>query len=171
MKHIQTFEQFLFEYQKYSDFKSGSWGTPESLKADVILSVRHLIPVEWEKTEKEIKSVEDKSVEDKGIKFDITLKSGDVITAYKLQHYKGSWEWYLNKKKMSKGEIYQKLEDEIYSAYDKWKRNYDMTDTSSMYSDDPSVYKRSKNHDDYVSELYKKLSATDKKKADEYMKK
>jgi len=171
MKHIHTFESFLFEYQKYSDFGKGSWGTPDALKKDVILSVRHLIPVDWDKSEKEIKSVEDTSVDDKGIKFNITLKSGDVISAFKVQHYKGSWEWYLNKKKMSKGEIYQTLEDKIYSAYDKWKRHYDSTDTTSMYSDDFSVYKKGESHDTYVLGLYKKLSASDKKKADEYMKK
>lgn len=171
MKNLQTFEEFLLEYQKYSDYGKGSWATPDALKIDVILAVRRLIPVEWDKSEKEIKSVEDISVDDKGIKFDITLKSGDVISAFKIQHYKGSWEWYLNKKKMSNGEIYQTLEDKIYSAFDKWKRNYDMTDNTSMYSDDPSVRKRSGSHDDYVSDLYKKLSSSDKKKADDYMKK
>ena len=100
MKHIQTFENFLNEYQTYSDYKKGSWGTPEDLKNDVSLSVRHLIPASWEETTKLIKSVEDQSDDEKGIKFEITLTSGDTIHGFKTGAYRSDWEWYLNKKKM-----------------------------------------------------------------------
>lgn len=170
MKHIQTFEGFLNEYQKYSDFK-GSWGSPEDLLDDVKLSVKHLLPVKWDEAEKMIKSVEDQSDDNKGIKFEITLSNGDKIHGFKTGAYRSDWEWYLNKKKMSKADITTTLEDKMYKPYEKWQRHYDMRDSTYMYSDDPRAYKSGSNHEKFINDLYNKLSSADKKRADEYKEK
>lgn len=168
MKHIQTFERFLNEYQTYDKYKKGSWGTPEDLKNDVTLSAKHLIPVLWKDTDKYIKSVEDQSDETKGIKFVIELSTNDTITGYKVGSYRSDWEWFLNNKKLSAGDIVNALEEKMYKPFERWQRHHDMSDKSYSYSDDPRSYKSGTSHDTFIQELYNKLSAADKKKADEY---
>jgi Asp-tRNA(Asn)/Glu-tRNA(Gln) amidotransferase B subunit len=170
MKNIPTFESFVNEYQTYSQFKKG-WGTPEDLKMDVTISVKHLIPTKWDEAEKQIKSIEDVSDDSKGIKFEIKLKDGDVIHAFKVGQFRGSWEWYLNKKKMQDSQIRKQIEDKMYKPYDKWLRHYDMSDKYYMYADDPRAYDSGKNHDVFVQKLYNELSASDKKKADQHIEK
>lgn len=165
---MKTFEQFILEYQKYSDYQKG-WGTPEDIKNDVILSVKHLIPKDFKSSEEEIVSVEDQSDEQKGIKFEIKLKSGDTIHAYKIGKFRMQWEWYLNKKKLSDKEIKNILEEKMYTPFERWKRHYDMRDETYMYSDDHRAYTSGRSHEEMLQKMYDKLSTSDKKKADDYM--
>jgi hypothetical protein len=172
MKHLHTFEGFITEkYQTYPEYQKRGFkfGSPQDLLDDVTISVKHLLPVEWTKAPEFIKSIEDQSDDTKGIKFQINLKSGDTIHAYKVGPMRMNWEWYLNKKKLNSHDIYQSLEATIYSPYDRWKRQYDMSDHTAQYSDDPRVWRESSAHDKAVQDLYSKLSASDKKKADKYI--
>lgn len=171
MNNLPSFNEFLNEYQTYAEYRKGSWGTPQDLKDDVLISVKHLIPVDWKESEKYLKSTVDQSDDKQGIKFEIQLKTGDTIHAYKVGSYRGSWEWYLNKKKSSKQDILNYLEDKIYTPYQKWQRHYDMSDKTYMYADDNRAYASGRNHAEYIDKLYKALSSADKKKADEYKKK
>lgn len=175
MKHIQTFEKFMNEgmYQTYADYQKKhpkmKFGSADDMKKDVTLSVKHLIPLSWAESEKYIKKIEDQSDDEKGIKFEITLKSGDTIHAYKVGPWTMQWEWYLNKKKNDKDGIYGYLEDKIYSPFEKWKRHYNSMDKHYMYSDDNRAYQSGAAHEKYVKDLYNKLSASDKKKADKHI--
>ena len=172
MKHLHTFEGFITEkYQTYPEYQKRGFkfGSPQDLLDDVTISVKHLLPVEWTKAPEFIKSIQDQSDDTKGIKFQINLKSGDTIHAYKVGPMRMNWEWYLNKKKLSSHDIYQSLEATMYSPYDRWKRQYDMSDRTAQYSDDPRVWRESSAHDKAVQDLYSKLSASDKKKADKYI--
>jgi hypothetical protein len=172
VKHVHTFDGFIIEkYQTYPEYqKKGSrFGSPQDLLDDVTISVKHLLPVERSKALDHIKSIEDQSDDAKGIKFQINLKSGDTIHAYKVGPIRMSWEWYLNKKKLNANDIYQSLEATLYSPLDRWKRQYDMSDTTAQYSDDPRVWRESSAHDKAVKALYDKLSSSDKKKADKYI--
>jgi hypothetical protein len=172
MKHVNTFEGFLTEkYQTYSDFdKKGSrWGSPQDLRDDVSIAVKHLLPVEWGKAPQYIKSIEDQSDDQMGIKFQVTLTSGDIIHGYKVGPLRSQWEWYLNKKKKKNQDIYQELETTMYSPYERWERQYNMFDSTYQYSDDPRAYREGSAHDKFVKSLYDKLSTADKKKADKYI--
>lgn len=175
MKHIHTFENFMNEgmYQTYADYQKKNpkmkFGSADDMKKDVLLSVRHLLPMKWEDKEKFIKKVEDQSDDEKGIKFEITLKSGDVIHAYKVGPWSMNWEWYLNKKKKDKNDILDELEVKLYTPYERWQRHHDMMDKHYQYSDDHRVYTSGLAHEKFVGELYKKLNSSDKKKADKYI--
>ena len=173
MKRIHSFESFLNEgmYQTYADYEKGKGVrmTPDDIRNDAMISVKHIMPVHWKEADKYIKSIKDQSDQDKGIKFEITLSTGDTIHGYKVGPWRSHWEWYLNKKKKSNAEIYSELEAKMYSPYDRWKRQYDMLDKTYMYADDNRAYKSGGEHAKLVKNLYDKLSATDKKKADKYM--
>jgi hypothetical protein len=173
MKHIHTYESFINEgmYQKYSDYKGKGmkFGSPDDMKKDVILSVKHAIPMNWDEAEKFIKKVEDQSDDEKGIKFEISLKSGDTIHGYKTGPWSMQWEWYLNKKRSSKGEIRDYLENKIYKPYELWQRHYDGRDKFYMYADDNRAYQSGAAHEKFIKTLYDKLSSSDKKKADKHM--
>ena len=170
MKNIQTFKEFLNEYQTYANY--GSRETPESIKADLVFCVNKLIPVKNLKdAAKEIVSVEDKSDDTKGIKFEIVLKSRDVIDAFKVSAAPGNWEWHLNKKKMSEGQVREALEDKMYTPFEKWLRHYEMRDPYYQMADDHRSYKSGQAQEEYVRKLYDKLSASDKKKADQHIEK
>jgi hypothetical protein len=173
MKYVYTFESFLTEkYQTYLEYQKRGFkfGSPQDLLDDVTIAVKHLLPVDWSKTTDYIKSIEDQSDDAKGIKFQINLTSRDIIHAYKVGPTRMSWEWYLNKKKLNPHDIYQSLEATLYSPFDRWKRQYDMADSSAQYSDDPRVWRESSAHDLAVKKLYDKLSTSDKAKADKYKK-
>jgi hypothetical protein len=169
MKNIQTFQEFLNEYQTYA--KYGSRETPGSVKADVILNVKDLIPVPAKDVDKEIVSVEDQSDDTKGIKFEIVLKSKDVIHAFKISAAPGHWEWHLNKKKMTVSQIIETLEDKMYTPFEKWLRHYEMRDPYYQMADDHRSYKSGQAQEEHVRKLYDKLSASDKKKADQHIEK
>jgi hypothetical protein len=170
MMNFKSFSNFISEYQTYGDYQKKPWGSPEDLKNDVIISVKRLLPIDLNQADSYIKTVSDQSDDKKGIKFEIVLKTGDTIHAFKLGSFRSHWEWYLNKKKMSSDQIYSHLEDKMYKPFDRWKRQYDSRDTTYMYADDSSSYRSGLNHEKFIQDLYNKLSSIDKKKADEYMK-
>jgi hypothetical protein len=171
MKNIKSFSQFVNEYQTYSDYQNKSWGSPEDLKQDAIVAAKKLIPVEWKQADSHIKTVSDQSDDKKGIKFEIALKSGDILHAFKMGSFRTHWEWYLNKKKLSPSEIYSQLEEKMYKPFERWARQYDMRDSTYMYADDVASYKSGEAHEKFIRGLYDKLSSIDKKRADEYMEK
>lgn len=169
MKNVQNFQEFLNEYQTYANYRGRE--TPESVKADVIFCVKKLIPVPTKDADKEIVSVKDQSDDTKGIKFEIVLKSKDIIQAFKLSAAPGNWEWYLNKKKMTAGQVGEALEDKMYTPFEKWMRNYEMRDPYYQMADDRSSYKSGQAQEEHVRNLYDKLSTADKKKADQHIEK
>lgn len=156
-------------YQKYSDYKKG-WGTSADLMEDVIISTKHLIPTDFRLAENEILNVSDQSDEEKGIKFEIKLKSGDVLHAYKISKCRMQWEWFLNKNKCDQDVIKEKLEEKIYQPFERWKYYYDTQDKTYLYSDDYRAYINGLNHQKKVIYLYNSLSTLDKNKADKYIK-
>ncbi len=153
---------------KYSDYKGKSFGTPDEIKKDVILSLRRGIPLPWKETESFITSVEDQSQEDKGIKFEIVLKSGDVIHAYKSGLAMSMWDWFLNRKKSNINSIFDHLLDKIYTPLEKWIFLYDMLDKTYLYADDRRSREKGTALERDLDMIYKKLSDADKKRADEY---
>lgn len=157
-------------YQTYSDYsKSGkAFGSPEDLEADVLVSVKHLIPVKFDKADTFIKSIEDQSEEKKGIKFEIKLTTKDVIHAYKIGSFRGSWEWYLNKKKLTRDQIVAILTDKMYTPYEIWQMNFDKFDKYHMYSDDNRAYTAGKSHEREIARMYDGLSSNEKTKAYKY---
>ena len=171
MRHIKTFSSFVNEYQTYSDYKNSKWGNPDDLKQDAIVAARHVIPVDSKETDSYIKNVVDQSDDKKGIKFEIVLTTGDVLHAFKVGRFTQHWEWYINKKRSSEGEIYDQLEEKIYKPYDRWQRQYDMQDKYYMYADDSRSYKAGSSHEKIIKGLYDKLSTADKKRADDHIEK
>lgn len=157
-------------YQTYDDYNKGKklFGSPEDLQADVLLSVKHLIPVKFDKAEGFIKSIEDQSQDKKGIKFEIKLTTGDVIHAYKIGSFRGSWEWYLNKKKLTKDQIVAIMLDKMYTPYEIWQMNFDSFDKYHMYSDDNRAYNAGKSHERDIARMYDGLSNNEKTKAYKY---
>lgn len=161
--------KLIEDYQKYSDYKNKSYGTPEDLKKDLLIVLHRLIPDKLGK-EKYIEKITDKSIPTKGIKFEVKLKSNDIIHAYKIGQWSGDWELYLNGNKSNKYKISEYLEDKAYTPYEKWQMYYNGSDKNFMYADDRESYKRGMEQVEYAAELYDKLNTNDKKKADAYMK-
>lgn len=172
MKNIPTFDVFVNEkYTKYRDYGGSLQGSPEIVKGDLLGTLYHLIPVSYKDAKSKIKSVEDVSVPDKGIKFEVKLTTGDTIHAFKTSTFRGDWEWYFNKKKVSQYDLVRSMESKMFTPFENWKRHYDSFDQSYMYSDDARAYGSGSNHQKFIEDLYNSLSASDKKKADEYKKK
>jgi hypothetical protein len=172
MKTILSYQNFIAEkYVKYSDYKGKPFGTPDEMKKDVVLSLRHGIPLPWEKTESFISSIEDQSVEDKGIKFEIVLKSGDVIHAFKSGLMRSEWDWFINSKRSNINSIFDLLLDKIHSPLEKWKYLYDKFDSAYYYSDSAASRKSGEKSKQKLDAAYKDLSGSEKKKADDYQEK
>jgi hypothetical protein len=155
------------KYQTYGDYSGpkSRWGTPEDLKQDALISVKHVTPTFDDKW---IESITDQSDEQKGIKFEIKVSSGDIVHAFKLGSWRGSWEFYLNKKKKSKEEIKEYLTMKLLSPYDIWRMNFDGLDRYAAYSDDHRVWSNAGSHEQIIKNIYAKLSSSDQKKAYKY---
>lgn len=161
---LMTFEA----YQTYDDYGKKSFGSPEDLEADVLISVKHLIPVNFDKANSFIKSIEDQSENKKGIKFEIKLTTGDTIHAFKVGSLRGSWEWYLNKRKLTKDQIVTILLDKMYTPYEIWQINFDNSDKTYMFSDDHRAYSKGFSQQKEVTRMYDTLSNNEKTKAYKY---
>jgi hypothetical protein len=169
MKNLPTYDDFINEqYQKYADYRSSRDGDPRVLKADAEVTIARIIPLEFREAKTKIKSIEDQSEDNKGIKFEIRLTSGEVIYAFKIGQFRGEWEWYFNKKKMSDRELREALEDKMLTPFEKWKRHYDMSDKDYAYANDRRSYTTGAAHAKHIETLYDALSSSDKKKADDY---
>ena len=157
MKYLMTFES----YQKYSDYKSGRWGSPADLEEDAIISVKHLLPTFDDKW---IDKIEDQSVEDKGIKFEITV-GRDKIQMIKTNSFRGQWEYYLNGKKKDSNEIKDYLESKYLSDIDKFVKYAKGYDYTAAYIDDGASYKKAQEGNQFILNLFDNLKPNDKKKA------
>lgn len=157
-KIIMTFEA----YQTYSDYGKTSIQMPIELEKDVTLRVKHLMP-SWD--DKWISSINDLSDEKKGIKFEIKTSTGDILHAFKIGRFLGSWEWYLNKKKKSENEIKQYFMETAISPLERWTLNFKGFDSTYPYSDSAKVYKAGYNQEKEIMSLYNSLTSADKRKA------
>ncbi len=172
MKHIRVYEA---KYQTYDDYAHSQWGTPEEIKNDVTLYVRKGLPIDdWKASEKFIKSVEDQSDPKKGIKFEITLKDGNKVQAFKKGSFQQHWELYLNGKKLPQlsdsNALYWALFDKL-KPLDKYLQRINGHDWYYNYADDHKSYTAGRNAGQLLRELYADLSVGEKKKAyKEYLK-
>jgi hypothetical protein len=159
MKYIMTFEK----YQTYDDYKKGrgSWGSPEELKADAILTLKKLMP---SFDEKWINSIEDVSVESKGIKFEAKVGK-NLIHMFKVGGLRGQWEFYLNKKKVSEADLEAALEKDNMSDLDLFMKKVGSFDFYADKIDNGGQWRQAKFNNSAVKKVFDKLSSSDKKKA------
>jgi hypothetical protein len=153
------------KYQTYQDYKreKSKWGSPEDLKEDITNVINRLIS----RSGVSITNVEDQSDDVKGIKFEVTLNTGDTIHAFKVEGWRGKWELYLNRKKVTGYEISNYFESKL-SSYEQWKLAYDRFDSNYMYSDAPGSSEAGSRAENRLRDMYDALSSTDKEKAIEY---
>lgn len=152
-------------YQTYQDLLNDGGRfiqTPEVLADNVKKILQRLMP---SPDDKWISSVEDLSDEKRGIKFEIKLSTGDVIHAFKLEKEFGKWEFYLNRRKKSDTEIRKHFIENTFSPLERWELVYKNFDSNYYYSDDSKRYKSGLAQEKILLDLYKNLSANDKKKA------
>jgi len=166
-KYVDSFKVFEAKYHTFADYanKGDKWGTPEELEKDALITAKHIIPGDWDKVEKDIKSIENQSDDNKGIKFEFKLKSGDILHLFKVGRFRGSWEIYVNKKKMKdKYDAYAELLKKLpkLEAYLISMKGFDST---YMYADDGRAYRSGSAHEKALRQLYSSLSPGDKKKA------
>lgn len=157
MKYVKTFES----YQKYADFKSMSWGTSAELKDDAVLSIKRALPTFDDKW---IDSIEDLSQDDKGIKFEVKVGK-DTIHMYKIDRFRGNWEYYLNKKKMTRDNLRAELERKHLSKLDTFLKYASGFDFYAEYIDNGRQYQNALANNNEIIALYKELGASDQKKA------
>ena len=159
MKYVMTFEK----YQTYDDYKKkrSLWGSPEELKADAILTLKRLLPTFDEKW---INSIEDVSVEDKGIKFEVKVGK-NLIHMFKVGGWRGQWEFYLNKKKITSSELETTLEKDNMSDLDRFMKKFGSFDFYADMIDNSGQWRDAKFNNSAVKKLFDELSASDKKKA------
>lgn len=165
MKYIMTFEN----YQTYSMYKNTRDidDLRKSLKEDAIISIKRLLPTFDEKW---IDSIEDVSVENKGIKFEIKVGK-DLIHMYKIGKFIQDWEYYLNKKKITKYQLQKELEKRHLTDLEvflKYAPNYDFF---SSYINDGGAYKKITTSNNKILKMFKDLNKSDKKKAIRFLNK
>lgn len=159
MKYIMTFEN----YQTYDDYKKGRsrWGSPEELKDDAIISLKRMLPTFDEKW---IDVVKDQSDDKKGIKFEFKVGK-DLVHMFKVGGTRGSWEYYLNKKKTDERKLQDHFDKTLMSSIDafmKYARGYDFY---AAYIDDGGQYRRAVANNKTIEDMFGELSPSDKKKA------
>ena len=159
MKYVMTFEN----YQTYNDYQRGSskWGTPEELKQDATITLKRSLPTFDEKW---IDSVEDQSDDKKGIKFEFKI-GVDVVHMFKIGNWRGQWEFYLNKKKISDRDLKKSLEEKHLSKIDAFLKYAYGYDFYTDYIDDGSQYNAANANNRSIEDMFKSLSGSDKKKA------
>jgi hypothetical protein len=160
MKTVMTFEK----YTSYADLSKGKWGSPEEMIEDARFVVSRVLPTNEDKW---IKNIEDQS-SDKGIKFQVTLSEGDVIHMYMISKWRmnvDSWEFYLNKKKISSYDLTKTLEDKYMSDLEKFLKYAFSYDFYSQYIDDGRQYQSATSNNSRIEARFKELSSKDKKLA------
>ena len=158
MKYILTLEKYI----GYKDYEKSKWGTPEEIEDDVKKTVNSLLgPVA-----DQLKKVEfNDASSDKGIKWEVTVNGKDVLNLYKTTTWRGQYEIYLNKKEVSEYDVQQYFINKYLSDLDKYTTSMNGYDTTYMMSDDSRAYKAGTAHSKKLSDMYSKLSSSDKKKA------
>ena len=158
------------KYITYSDLKKAN---PKDIEQDAKREVLSVLPFSvTDEYKKQLISFKDMSDPEKGIKFEAKLKTGDKINIFKVSGYLPkltTWEWYLNGKKKTKQNIITELYDKFFTGFEKWQREYDSIDPYYHMYDDSKSYNAGRDHKEYVNTLYKKLSGSDKKKADKHI--
>jgi len=166
-KYVDTFKVFESKYQTYQDYSRGGmkWATPEELKQDAILQARQIIPASWEETPLLIKSVVDQSSDTKGIKFEISLASGDTLHLYKVGPMRGGWEVYLNRKVMRSADQAKSALMKGMSPLDRYMLALKSYDYTYAYSDSGRAYDQGTRQAAELRSLYASLSSQDKRRA------
>ena len=164
-KYIDSFKIFESKYQTYLAYsENGStWATPEELKRDAEIQVQHMIPKDWDDAKESIKNIVDQSSDKKGIKFEVTLESGDTIHLYKTGRFRGDWEVYFNKKKMKDKGAVRKILSARETDLDQYLQSMKGFDSTFQYTDDIRAHNRGAEHQKVLMDMYAKLSPTEKK--------
>jgi hypothetical protein len=163
MKIIKSFKLFENRYYTYSDFeKSSYFKSPEDFYKDIQITLKTILNGYCE-----ISNIEDMSDPSKGIKFEVTLSTGDIIHVYKKSTFRGQYVYFLNRKPIDENNIteyfYNKLPD-----LKKYILSCDAYDPNYRFTDDARVYQRGTRNRDSMISLYSGLSEEDKLKAYEY---
>lgn len=164
MKNLQSFDEFLNEgYYSYEKTKI----TPRDANNGIqYILLRDLMPTSEDKY---VKSIEDLSSE-KGIKFQIELndKNG-TITAYVINNIdlknSRAWEWYYNGKKINYSDLQKKIADFYLSQVDQFMQYANGYDFYANYIDNGGQWQKATDNNEYIVNLFKKLSPSDKKDA------
>jgi hypothetical protein len=158
MKYILTLEKYI----GYNDYKKGNWGTPSEIEEDVKSTINLILKPVSDKLKKV--EFEDQS-SDKGIKWEVKVNSKDILHFYKTTKWSGEYEIYLNKKESSKYEIQQFFLDKYLNDLERYISSMEGYDSTHVYSDTGSSYKTGRAHSKKLTDMYSKLSNSDKKKA------
>lgn len=161
--HVMTYEK----YMSYNDLgKWGKYSTESEVEDDLRMKIIRLF--QYGAISNHLDDVEyiDQS-SDKGIKWQIEIKGKgtDIIHAYKTNKYKGSYEFYLNKKKSSEYDIQQYFLNKYVSELDQYIASMDSFDRHYQMSDDHSIYLAGNKQAKKLTDMYKNLSKSDQKKA------
>jgi|DEB19_MinimDraft_2_1074335.scaffolds.fasta_scaffold00094_26 hypothetical protein len=158
-KIVMTFEA----YQTYNDYDKNGNNTDKvkkDLESDVLIKAKHLTPTFDDKW---ISSINDVSDDKKGIKFEIKTTTGDTLHAFKIGRFLGSWEWYLNKKKMTESDIRIILTNKGLTPLERWELNFKGFDDTYVYSDSSRVYITGSKQEKEILKMYNDLSNADKR--------
>ena len=168
MKHVKLYEAYISEkYVTYDDLgKWGKYSNESEVEDDLRMKMIRLF--QYASISNYLDDVEytDQS-SDKGIKWQIEIKGKgtDIIHAYKTDKYKGSYEFYLNKKKSSEYDIQQYFLNKYVPELDQYLAAVKGYDYTYQRSDDSRAYKKGGEQKKDLIDLYSKLSNSDKKKA------
>lgn len=159
MKYLMTFEK----YQTYSDYEKqrSKWASPEELKKDATASIKKLLPTFDEKW---IDSTEEQSDDEKGIKFEFKIGK-DLVHMFKVDRWRGQWEYYLNKKKSDEYKIQKHFDETLMSPLESFLKYATGYDFYAAYIDDGRQYQNATANNKRIEDRFSKLSKSDQKKA------
>lgn len=163
MKYILTLEK----YQSYKDFEQSrsKWGTPADIEHEVKMIIGHILT---DSISKQIKSLEfDDLSSDSGIKWQITIKGDgtDTIHMYKIDDWRGQYEWYLNKKKTDRNEIESYLQKKYMDNLDIFLQSAKGYDYYADYIDSGRDFKQATDKNTAIEKMFAQLSTADKRTA------
>jgi len=163
MKYILTLEK----YQSYKDYEQSrsKWGTPADIEHEVKTIISHILT---DNISSQVTNLEfDDLSSDKGIKWQITIKGqgADVIHMYKVDNWRGQYEWYLNKKKTNRDEIESYFQKKYMDNLDIFLQNAKSYDYYADYIDNGREFKRVTINNAEIEKMFTQLSQSDKKAA------
>jgi hypothetical protein len=163
MKYVLTLEK----YYAYKDFDKSKWGEPHQIEEDLRGVIVRLFT--YGNISDKFDNVDYMDVSsDKGIKWEITIKhteGKDILHAYKNSSWRGDYEFYLNKKKITEYELQQMFLQKFVTPLDQYIASMKSFDKYHAYADDHSAWKKGKAHVDRLRDMYNMLQSSDKKKA------
>lgn len=119
MKYVKTFEAYV----SYDKLKNWGPNPPSEVEDELRTQMINLFIAGGAGISNYLNDViyTDQST-DKGIKWQIEVqgKGTDIIHAYKVDKWRGQYEWYLNKKKSSKYDIQQYFLDKYISKTEQY---------------------------------------------------